>query len=140
MQDTKATRPGEPAVRYNWLKIMYAYTIIGAGSFGLLYIVSPGTFIALLGLPSEEPMIAGVMASTYVAFAVLSVFGLRSPLKFVPVLMLQLTYKTIWFIAIIMPLLVAGRLPMYAIPLCAIFASYIVGDLIAIPFHYVFKK
>ena len=73
-------------------------------------------------------------------FGLVSVLGLRSPLKFAPILLLQLTYKVIWFIAIVLPLLVAGRLPNFAILMSVLFASFIVGDLIAIPFPYVFAK
>jgi hypothetical protein len=127
-------------VRYNWLRLMYAYTVVGAGGFGLLYLISPGTFMALLGIPFEEPVIAGITASVFVAFALLSILGLRSPLKFVPILLLQLTYKSIWFIAIIIPLAIAGQLQSYGVLSSIIFATYIIGDLIAIPFSYTLAK
>jgi hypothetical protein len=74
------------------------------------------------------------------AFGLLSILGLRSPLKFVPVLLIQLCYKSIWFIGVVLPLLVTGHFPSYAIPTVIIFATYIVGDLIAIPFSYAFAK
>ena len=76
----------------------------------------------------------------YLSFALLSILGLRSPLKFAPVLLLQLSYKVVWLIGVILPLLVTGKFPMYAILHASIFVSYIVGDLIAIPFSYVFSK
>jgi hypothetical protein len=66
--------------------------------------------------------------------------GLRSPLKFVPVLLLQQSYKVVWFIGVILPLLIVGKFPTYAILHVVIFATYIIGDLIAIPFPYVFAK
>jgi len=68
------------------------------------------------------------------------ILGLRSPLKFVPVLLLQLSYKTIWFIGVVLPLWITAHFPGYAIPTVIIFATFIVGDLIAIPFSYVFAK
>jgi hypothetical protein len=127
-------------VHYNWLRIMYAYTILAAGGIGLLYLVSPSTFMSLCGFPSEEPIFAGVAASVYVAFALLAILGLWSPLKFVPVLLMQLTYKLIWFIAIIIPRIIGGNLPSYSIPMVIVFATFIIGDLIAIPFNYIFAK
>jgi hypothetical protein len=81
-----------------------------------------------------------VTGSVYLSSALLSILGLRSPLKFVPVLLLQLTYKTIWFVGVIIPILIAGKLPTYAILLAVIWATYIIGDVIAIPFGYVFRK
>jgi hypothetical protein len=63
------------------------------------------------------------------------VLGLRDPLKFAPVLLLQLCYKSIWFLAVVVPLVIAGRFPQHGVMFAAIFASYIVGDLIAVPFR-----
>jgi len=88
----------------------------------------------------EEPIALGIVGSVYLAFGFLSIFGLRSPLKFVPVLLLQLCYKSIWFIGVILPLLISAQLPSYAIPMAIIFATFIIGDIIAIPFSYVFAK
>jgi len=58
----------------------------------------------------------------------------------VPVLLLQLSYKVVWLICVILPLLIVGKFPTYAILPVVIFVSYIIGDLIAIPFSYVFAK
>ena len=127
-------------VRWGWLKFMYIYTIVGAGGFGLGIIVIPNVMKSVFRWPSQDPIVFGVTGSVYLAFAILSILGLRSPLKFVPVLLLQLCYKVLWFIGVVLPLLVAGEFPMYAILLVVIFATYIIGDLIAIPFSYVLAK
>jgi len=126
-------------VRWGWLQAMYIYTIVGAGGFGLGMIFVPELIKMLFGWPVEEPIIFGMVGSVYLAFAILSVFGLRAPLKFAPVLLLQLCYKSVWFIAVILPLLLSAQVPMYAILLGVIFASYIIGDLIAIPFSTIFS-
>ncbi len=130
----------EIKVRMNWLKGMYIYTIFGAGALGLGMIVSPELIRTMFGWPVAEPIAMGIMGSVYMTFGILSILGLRSPLKFVPVLLLQLFYKTIWFIGVILPLLITAQLPSYAISFVIIFATYIIGDLIAIPFSYVFSK
>jgi len=127
-------------VRWGWLKAMYIYTIVAAGAFGLGIIVAPQTMRSVFGWPNQDPITFGVTGSVYLAFALLSVLGLRSPLKIAPVLVLQLSYKVIWFVGVILPLLISGQFPMYAILFVAIFASFIIGDLIAIPFAYVFGK
>ena len=127
-------------VRWGWLKFMYIYTIIGAGGFGLGIIFTQKVVESMFGFPREDPVTFGITGSVYVAFAILSAFGLRSPLKFSPVLVLQLFYKSVWLIGVILPLLLAGRLPAYGMILAAIFATYIIGDLIAIPFRYVFSR
>jgi hypothetical protein len=127
-------------VRWGWLKLMYIYTIVGAGGFGLGVLVMPEAMTSIFGWPSQDPIVFGVTGSVYLAFALLSILGLRSPLKFSLVLLLQLTYKVVWFIAVVFPLLATGDFPSYALVHVTIFASYIVGDLIAIPFSYIFAR
>jgi len=127
-------------IRWKWVKFMYWYTIVGAGGFGLGIIFMPKVMRTLFSWSFSDPIVFGVTGSVYLSFALLSILGLRSPLKFVPVLMLQLSYKVVWLIGVILPLLVSGKFPTYAILYVSIFASYIIGDLIAIPFSYVFSK
>lgn len=127
-------------VRWGWLKGMYIYTVVGAGGFGLGIIVIPNIMRSVFGWPSQDPIVLGVTGSVYLAFAILSILGLRSPLKFIPILLLQLCYKLIWFIGVILPVLVTGKFPTYALLQVVIFATYIIGDLIAIPFSYIFAK
>ena len=118
---------------------MYIYTIL-VGLLGLGMIVMPETVKAILGWPVEEPIAFGIIGSVYLTFGLLSIFGLRSPLKFVPVLLLQLCYKLIWFIGVLLPLLFTNKFPSFAIPMTIIFITYIIGDLTAIPFSYIFAK
>jgi hypothetical protein len=119
---------------------MYAYTIAGAGGLGLALLIVPNTMLPLLGIPTEEPIVAGVAYSIWLAFGFLSILGLRSPLKFVPVLLLQFTYKVVWFIAVIAPKAATGDLPSYAITMSAIFATFAIGDIIAIPWRHLLSK
>ena len=127
-------------VRWGWLKAMYIYTIICAGGVGLGVIFMPDVMRSMFGWPVQDPIVLGITGSVYVSFALLSILGLRSPLKFSPVLLLQLSYKVIWFIGVIFPLAVTAKFPSYAIVYVVIFATFVIGDLIAIPFWYVFAK
>ena len=127
-------------IRWGWLKAMYIYTIVGAGGFGLGIITMPDVMRSMFGWPIQDPIVLGVNGSVNLSFALLSILGLRSPLKFTPVLLLQLGYKAIWFIGVILPILVTAKFPTYGILYVVIFATYIIGDLIAIPFSYVFAK
>ncbi|MDA3918930.1 MAG: hypothetical protein PF690_18460 [Deltaproteobacteria bacterium] len=88
----------------------------------------------------QDPIVFGVMGSAWLGFGVVSLFGLRPPLKFSPILLLQLVYKLIWLFGVILPLILSGNFPLYAILYLVIFITYIVGDLISIPFSYIFKK
>jgi hypothetical protein len=130
----------ELKVRWGWLKGMYIYTILGAGGFGLGIIVMPDVMRSMYGWPSQDPIVLGIVGSVYLSFGLLSILGLRSPLKFAPILLLQLSYKVVWFIGVLLPILFAGKFQNYALLYVLIFVTYIIGDLIAIPFSYVFAK
>jgi hypothetical protein len=119
---------------------MYVYTIVGAGGIGLGLLIIPNAMMSLLGIPTQEPIVAGVVYSAWLAFGILSILGLRSPLRFAPVLLLQFTYKVVWFIAVIAPKAISGDLPSFAITMSAIFASFVIGDIIAIPWKHIFAK
>lgn len=127
-------------IRWNWIKGMYIYTIIGAGGYGLMILIFPNIVKLVFNLPYQAETILGITGSVYFASGLLSILGIRSPLKFLPVLLFQLTYKIVWFIGVVMPLLVSGRISLFALPYVIFFATYVIGDLIAIPFPYVFAK
>jgi hypothetical protein len=131
---------GHVEIRWGCLKFMYIYTAAVAGVCGLGMIVVPDTFCSVFSWPDPEPIVFGIVGSVYLAFGLLSLLGLQAPLKFVPVLLLQLCYKSIWFVGVVLPLCVKGQFPRYALLMVIIFASYVIGDLIAIPFGYVFSK
>lgn len=130
----------ELKVRWGWLKGMYILTIIHAGGSGLGIILIPDVMRSFFDWPNQDPIIFGICGSVWVAFGLLSILGLRSPLKFSPVLLLQLCYKVVWFIGVALPVTAAGKFPAYAIGYVVFFVVYIIGDLMAIPFAYVFAK
>lgn len=127
-------------VRYGLLRFVYALTIVVAGGFGLAMLLSPSTVDSLMGIPTDNPMIYGVAASVFLAFALLSILGLRSPLKFVPVLVMQLVYKAAWMVAVALPAFINGDFPSWAVIMVAIFLVFIIADIIAIPFWTLFEK
>ena len=126
-------------IRWGWLKVMYIYTIV-VGILGLGMIFVPELIKSNFRWPVEEPIAFGIIGSIYLSFGLLSLLGLRSPLKFVPILLLQLCYKVIWFIGVLLPLLFANKFPSFAISMTIIFATFVIGDLIAIPFSCLLGK
>jgi hypothetical protein len=119
---------------------MYVYTVISAGLLGLGVVLTPDFMISTMGWPLQDPIIFGVFGSLYVAFGLLSILGLRAPLKFSPVLLLQLSYKIIWFAGVALPLVMKGQFPAHGYIFAGIFLTFVIGDLIAIPFGYIFGK
>ena len=126
-------------VRWGWLKAMYLVTIVIAGGYGLGIIISPDVMKSIFHT-SCDPIPYGIVGSVFLAFGLLAILGVRAPLKFAPVLLFQLTYKVVWLVGVILPLIIAGRFSENHIPTVVLFVLIIVGDLIAIPFRHVFDK
>jgi hypothetical protein len=104
-----------------------------------------GTFVAvgidvwseLINPAKPWDPIYGVAYSFWAAYSALMVLGVRYPLAMLPLLILQLLYKSVWFIAVARPLWSAGQLDGVARELTSVFAAALVFDLIVIPWPYV---
>lgn len=131
---------GNVSIRWRWLKAMYCYTLLGAGGFGLAMLLVPGAVQSLLCFPAQDPAVFGLYGSVLLAMGLVAIPALRSPLKFVPLLLIQLVYKPIWLAVVAVPHFLKGQLPLHVVAISAVFLTYIVGNLIAIPFSYLFSK
>jgi hypothetical protein len=123
------------SVRTGWLKAMYLWTLVGAGGFGLGMLVVPGKLQAMLGFPPQDPVMFKVYGCVLLAAGLLAIPALRSPVKFIPLLLLQLVYKPIWIAVVAVPLFLKGQFPLYIVAMTGVFLTYIIGNLIAIPFR-----
>ena len=77
--------------------------------------------------------VKGAAFSFWAALSALSGLGIRYPLRMVPVLLLQLLYKSIWLIAVYLPLSSAGP----STGLTRAMVGGVVMDLIVIPWPHV---
>ncbi len=125
-------------IRWRWLRFMYVYTVVIAGGFGLAQILAPSRVQSMLGMPAQDPVVFGLGASVFLALGLISILGIRAPLKYCPILLVELAYKLIWLLGVVVPLALRGEFPTAAILQVVIFATFIIGDSIAIPFRYVF--
>src|SRR3954468_12186026 len=78
------------------LRAMYLLLIIGGGVMFLPQLIS------------HEPTARGVIPSLLGAVWVLACFGIRYPLQMLPVLLFELTWKTIWLFDYGLPQWMAG--------------------------------
>ena len=129
-----------PIVRWGWLRAMYIYTIITAGGTGLAMLAFPGLLHSLLGFPVDDPTALKLYGSIILGAGLVAVPALRFPLKFAALLILQLVYKPIWIVVGALPVFLKGQFPPYIVMIAAVFLGYIVGDLIAIPWAYLFSR
>ena len=73
-----------------------------------LLLVVGGGIVFLPQLVGHEPMARGVIPSMLCGMWVLACFGLRYPLQMLPVLLFELTWKTIWLLDYGLPQRMAG--------------------------------
>jgi hypothetical protein len=119
--------------RLTMLKALYLYTVIGAGMTGLWALFAPQSFVAAFAIQGADPYLLGMVGAVDAGFAAVALVGLRAPDRFAPVFLLQLVYKSLWLIVVFAPRAVHGA-PGPAWLVAAVFASYVVLDLIALPF------
>jgi hypothetical protein len=80
--------------------------------------------------------VPGVAFSFWAALALLMGLGIRYPLQMLPVLLMQLLYKSVWLVAVALPLAAAGR----STELTKTFLFGVIGDLLVIPWGYVLRN
>ena len=105
-------------------------------SMYLLNCVLVGAGVLVSFIHRQEPWdpLRGVAFSFWAALACLSALGIRYPLAMLPLLFMQLFYKTLWLLAVYLPLRAAGRSSDLALG----FLIAIVLDVIVIPWTYAF--
>jgi hypothetical protein len=103
---------------------------------GLAIMIWP---LLLLATPEVEHM-RGVVWSLLGAVGLLAVLGIRYPLQMLPLLLFELVWKTIWILAIGLPLRLAGELEGGNAQTWIDCVSGVVLCLVAIPWGYVFDR
>ena len=120
------------------LRLMYVLTIATAGSIGIGILVASDVTQWIFGIDCPRIM-SGLIGSVFLALALVSVLGLKDPMKFAPLLFMQLLYKSAWLCFVALLFLITGRISADVIPVIAVFLAAVIGDLIAIPFGDIFK-
>ena len=83
------------------LRAIYLFIVVGLGLSLWPEIVAPGTHWSTAG---------GMVNCMLAAFSLLCVLGLRYPLQMLPVLLWEVTWKTLWLLLVPLPQWMAGRL------------------------------
>ena len=113
---------------------LYLMRLLYLGNFVFLGLnVWPGIINHAFHNTAAWDPLHGVAFSFWAALSALSGLGIRYPLKMLPLLLLQLLYKSIWLIAVYLPLRSAGQ----STDLIKVMGIGVVVDLIVIPWPYV---
>lgn len=82
----------------------------------------------------------GVAISFYAAFSLLCLLGIRFPLKFLPLLLIQLIYKSAWLVSTYLPAYQANLVNENLSSWFWVMAPGIAIDLLVIPWKYVYLE
>lgn len=82
----------------------------------------------------------GVAISFYAAFSLLCLLGIRFPLKFLPLLLIQLIYKSAWLVSTYLPAYQANLVNENLTSWFWVMAPGIIIDLLVIPWKYVYRE
>jgi len=107
---------------------------------GLMMVLTPEVLTDSLGWVLDEPLFPGAYGGCLIAFGILCALGLRSPVRFAPVLFFQFTYKLSWLLLVWVPLLVKGELPDYHGFYTVAMVSAMLIDIYVVPFRYLLRK
>ena len=130
----------EHGIRWRWLKAMYLYTVVVAGGLGLAMVLAPSRVQSMFHMDPQDPVVFGLNGCIFLSFGLAAILGVRAPLKYCPLLLIELTYKLIWLLVVVAPLAMRREFPGSAIIQVVIFITFVVGNLVAIPFGYLFSR
>ncbi len=120
-----------PAWRQHVLRIAFFLGFIGLAIDNWSIILFPGE--------QMDPW-TGVAVSFYAAFSLLCLMGVRFPLKFLPLLLIQLIYKTCWMIGTYLPAYQTQSIDEGLGSWFWVMVPGIVIDLLVIPWYYVYRE
>ena len=88
------------------LKIIYIANIIVAGWISISSLFFPKTAATTVFQNAYQPTeVIRLVGCLWLAIAVLSVLGLWKPISFSPILLVQLIYKGMWLLVVVLPAL-----------------------------------
>ena len=122
-------RYGVPRINIYLLRTLYLLMVVFLGNDAWSYIAShDGPW---------NPEAAG-MWSVWAAFSVLAGIGLFHPLRMLPIVLLEILYKSIWLVVVGFPLMSAGTLDGRAEEMMFSFGLVIL-PILATPWAYVYR-
>jgi|SRR5947199_770111 len=129
--DATAVRDELSTRRLNVMRLGYAFMGVG-----LVIVKWP---ILLQGAAASLPVFEGVVACLLTAMSLLAFLGLRYPVRMLPILLFEVTWKVIWIAAVALPHLVSADLD--AATGAVLFnCSFVVVIIAVIPWGYVWRR
>ena len=131
-------------IRMGWIRLLYGCTAFLGITVGSTMLIAPDFSRKVVGipfsLPVQDPITYGALAGIWTTVGVLCAFGLRAPLKFLPLFTLQLVYKSFWFLFVFFPLIFQGQFPEHGWASAVGNLMWMILDIKAIPWKYLLSR
>lgn len=131
-------------IRMGWIRLLYGATAFLGITVGSTMLIAPDFSRKVVGipfsLPVQDPITYGALAGIWTTVGILCLFGLRAPLKFLPLFTLQLVYKSFWFLFIFFPLIFQGQFPDHGWASAVGNLIWMLLDIKAIPWKYLLSR
>ncbi|MEM9623600.1 MAG: hypothetical protein AAF993_18285 [Pseudomonadota bacterium] len=116
------------------LKIMYLSAFVGAGIVGAITLLMPGLAAKYVFAGAVEVNVyMRILGSVWLALGALAMLGLQSPMAYIPILLIQLAYKSAWLVFAAYPALLAGNRETGLIFLTVLFTVWVYALLMLVP-------
>lgn len=121
------------------LRVMYSAAILGAGVVGVVTLLAPSlaSRYVFAGATTVD-LYLRILGALWLSLGAVSILGLISPARFIPVLLIQLIYKSLWLAFAAYPALLAGNREYGLIFLSGLFSVWVLALLLMIPFNLIF--
>lgn len=124
--------------KLTWMRLMFAANVLGAGIPGFLVTFFPAFAQRyLFDGAAQDGLVFGVTGSVWFAIGLISVLGLRDPVQFAGVFLVQIVYKTVWITLVGLPAMFQGdeRASFFVV----FFALVTLGFAFAVPWQQLFR-
>lgn len=113
--------------------------VLRATYFMIFLFLTTQIFPKVIMRGTEYPHMSGVARALLAALGLVALLGVRYPIRMMPILLFELAWKTIWVLAIGLPLRMANRLDAAQAETFIDCTFGVVLCLIVIPWPYVFR-
>lgn len=124
----------EPAL--TGLTAMYVAAILGAGVAGAVTLFVPGLAGQyVFGADTQVEVYLKIVGAIWLAIGLIAIAGLLDPMRYLPILLLQLVYKSTWLICAAYPAVLRGRMTAGRTGLTVLFTVWVIALLVFVPFQ-----
>jgi hypothetical protein len=118
------------------LKILYGAAVMGAGLVGFITVFAPRVASKYIFAGDiQVDTYTRILGSLWLAIGAIAILGIIAPVTFIPILLMQLIYKSVWLIFIAYPAIILGKRETGLLFFTALFTIWVIALVALTPFN-----